>query len=235
MLDISVSRKLRDFELSVDLTVKTGEYLILTGNNGAGKSTLLNMIAGFMTPEQGHINVNGTTFFDADKRLNIPPEERNIGYIFQNAAVFPHLTVAENIGYGLKARGIDKAGRERKVNDLIERLQLHHLMNYKADQLSGGQKQLVALGRAIAIEPVLLLLDEPYRALDSTVYPVIKEYIQDVVRSLDIPCILVTHHISDEDYMGCRTCRLQEGKIPGPNTQVRGNGAVLNRASLYHE
>jgi len=216
LLDISVSRQLRDFELSVDLTVKAGENLILTGNNGAGKSTLLNMVAGLMTPEQGHIVLNGTTLFDSGKRIDVPPEERRIGYIFQNAAIFPHLTVTENIAYGLRAMGMGKPLREKKVTGLIKQLNLDQLKDYKADQLSGGQKQLVALGRAIAIDPVLLLLDEPFRALDSTMYPIVKEYIQDVVRSRDIPCILVTHHISDQESLDRRTCRIHEGKIKDP-------------------
>ncbi len=216
MLDISVSRQLRDFRLSLDLTVKPGEYLILTGDNGAGKSTLLNIVAGLMTPDQGYILLNGTSLFDAGKHINIPPEERRIGYIFQNAAIFPHLTVTENIAYGLKAMGMGKPLREKKVAGLIDQLQLNHLRNYKADQLSGGQKQLVALGRAIAIDPVLLLLDEPYRALDSTMYAVVKECIHDVVKSMNIPCILVTHQISDQELVNSRTCRIHEGILVEP-------------------
>jgi molybdate transport system ATP-binding protein len=216
LLDISVSRQLRDFRLSLDLTVRHGEYLILTGDNGAGKSTLLNIVAGLMTPDQGYISLNGTTLFDAGRRINIPPEERRIGYIFQNAAIFPHLTVTENIAYGLKAMGMAKPLREKKVAGLIDQLKLDHLRNCKADQLSGGQKQLVALGRAIAIDPVLLLLDEPYRALDSTMYVVVKECIHEVVRSMNIPCILVTHQISDQDLLNSRTCRIHEGKIVEP-------------------
>ena len=211
-----MSRQLRDFRLSLDLTVKPGEYLILTGDNGAGKSTLLNIVAGLMTPDQGYILLNGTSLFDAGKHINIPPEERRIGYIFQNAAIFPHLTVTENIAYGLKAMGMGKPLREKKVAGLIDQLQLNHLRNYKADQLSGGQKQLVALGRAIAIDPVLLLLDEPYRALDSTMYAVVKECIHDVVKSMNIPCILVTHQISDQELVNSRTCRIHEGILVEP-------------------
>ena len=224
MLDISVSKQLRDFNLSIDLTVETGEYLVLTGDNGAGKSTLLNMVAGLMTPETGYIRVNGTTLFDAGKGINIPPEERRIGYIFQNAAVFPHLTVAGNIAYGLRARGMEKTLREKKVTALIERLHLDHIRNCKADQLSGGQKQLVALGRAIAIEPVLLLLDEPYRALDNTALNIVKDCIHEIVRSLDIPCILVTHQGSDHDIMNSRTCRIHEGKIADPASPDKETG-----------
>ena len=215
MLDISVTRQLRDFLLSIDLTVCPGECLILTGNNGAGKSTLLNIISGLLTPEKGYIRVNGSSLFDADKHIDVTPEERRIGYVFQNSAVFPHLTVKENIAYGLRAMGMNKPLREKKVTDLIGRLKLDHLMNYKADQLSGGQKQLVALGRAIAIDPVLLLLDEPYRALDNTIYCVVKDSIQDPVTSLDIPCILVTHQNSDRQLLNSRTCRIHEGKIVG--------------------
>ncbi len=213
MLNLSLTRHLRDFELSVNLTVKPGEFLILTGNNGAGKSTILNMVAGFMTPDQGNIRVNGKTMFDAASGIDIPPEERQIGYVFQNSAVFPHLTVADNIAYGLRARGMDKSVRDKKIAGLIERLKLDQLVDYKANKLSGGQMQLVALGRAIAIDPVLLLLDEPYRALDSTVYPVVKDCIQDIVQSLEIPCILVTHQDSDQEPANSRNCRIHEGKI----------------------
>ncbi len=177
MLEISVSRQLRDYELSVNLTVKPGEFLILTGNNGAGKSTILNIVAGFMIPDHGYIRADGKTMFDSANGTTIPPEERQIGYVFQNSAVFPHLTVSENIAYGLRAKGMDKSVRDRKVAGLIERLKLDQLLDYKADKLSGGQMQLVALGRAIAIDPVLLLLDEPYQALDSTVYPIVKDYV----------------------------------------------------------
>ncbi len=221
MLDISVARQLRDFRLSVDLTVSPGECLILTGNNGAGKSTILNIVAGLTTPEQGHIRVNGTSLFDAGKRINVPPEERRIGYVFQNSAVFPHLTVTENIAYGLRAMGIGKPLREKKVADLIGRLKLDHLGRYKADQLSGGQKQLVALGRAIAIDPVLLLLDEPYRALDVTTCRMVKEYVQDMVRSLNIPCILVTHQASDQDITNGRMCRIHQGQLQDPGSLCR--------------
>jgi len=213
LLDISVSRQLRDFELSVDLTVKTGEYCILAGNNGAGKSTLLNMIAGLIDPEKGYIRSNGTTFFDAGDRINIPPEERQIGYVFQNAAVFPHLTVAENITYGLRARGMGKSLRDSNVTGLTKRLGLNHLLDCKAAQLSGGQKQLVALGRALAIEPVLLLLDEPYRALDRTIHPIVADCLQEMVTSWDIPCILVTHQNSELDLTNCWNCRIHDGKI----------------------
>jgi molybdate transport system ATP-binding protein len=204
---------LRDFELSVNLTVKPGEYLILTGDNGSGKSTILNMVAGFMNPDLGYIRADGKTMFDSANGVTIPPEERQIGYVFQNSAVFPHLTVSENIAYGLRARGTDKSVRDRKVAGLIQRLNLDHLTDYNANKLSGGQMQLVALGRAIAIDPVLLLLDEPYRALDSTVYPVVKDCIQDIVQSLKIPCILVTHQVSDQEHPNGIVCRLHNGKI----------------------
>jgi molybdate transport system ATP-binding protein len=218
LLDISISRQLRDYKLSVDLKVKTGEYLILTGNNGAGKSTILNIVAGLMTPEQGYIRVNGTSLFDAGRGIDVPPEKRRIGYVFQNSAVFPHLTVSENIAYGLRAMGMGKHLREKKVTGLIEQLKLDHLRSIRAEQLSGGQKQLVALGRAIAIDPVLLLLDEPYRALDVVTCGIVKNCIQDMVRSLNIPCILVTHQVSDRDLTNGRMCRIHQGAIVEPDS-----------------
>jgi molybdate transport system ATP-binding protein len=197
MLELSVSRKLRDYELALDLRVRGGEIHILAGKNGAGKSTLLHMISGLITPDNGYIHLNGKPLFDAKKGINVPVEERRIGYVLQNSAVFPHMSVRANLAYGLHARRVPRTIAEEKVQQLIERLYLGAVENVRASQLSGGQQQLVALGRALAIDPLLLLLDEPFRALDVTAITRVNAYVHEVVDSLQIPCIMVTHNPND--------------------------------------
>jgi molybdate transport system ATP-binding protein len=221
LLELSVSRKLRSFELKVELTSDPGKILVMTGKNGAGKSTTLNMIAGLMKPDKGFIRLNDRFLCDVGSNIHIPAEERQIGYVFQSAAIFPHLTVRENIAYGLRARGMIRATAERKVSRLIEQLNLGHLGTCRGGQLSGGQRQLVALVRAMAIEPDLLLLDEPFRALDDTALCTVRNCIFDIVESLNIPCILVTHNLSEMDGKNCRICIIENG-------QLRMNGAPVN-------
>lgn len=213
MLDLLVSRQLRDFNLSVELSVRPSEILVLMGTNGSGKSTTLNLIAGIMDPHPGHVQCCGTVFFDSREGVNVPLEERRIGYIFQNALVFPHLTVDDNIAYGCRARGMDRHSTDRKVTDLIGRLGIEHLRGLNAGQLSGGQRQMVVLARALAIDPVLLLLDEPFRALDSAANLLVNRSIENEVKRLEIPCIVVTHNIGEVRMEFSALCRMDRGRI----------------------
>jgi len=213
LLDLSVIRRLRDFTLSIDLAVRPGEILLLTGRNGSGKSTALHLIAGLMKPESGYVRCQGTVLFDRESGTDIPTEERRIGYIFQNAVVFPHLTVYDNIAYGCRARGIDPAATARIVKKLLNRLAIGHLSEIKAGQLSGGQRQMVVLARALAIEPILLLLDEPFRALDGDSNLLVNRSIENEVKRSGIPCILVTHNPEEVRIDFCRTCRMEKGRI----------------------
>lgn len=213
MLELSVSKRLRSFELKVELQSQPGEILTMTGKNGAGKSTTLNLIAGLMAPDTGYIHLKDRVLCDTCSGTHIPAEERQIGYVFQNAAIFPHLSVRENIAYGLRARRMDRMMIERKITRLIDRLNLGHLDACRADRLSGGQRQLVALVRAIAIEPDLLLLDEPFRALDDGARSAVRSCINDIVESLHIPCILVTHNLSDLNGKNSRVCTVENGQV----------------------
>jgi ABC-type sulfate/molybdate transport systems ATPase subunit len=166
-----------------------------------------------MKPESGFVRCQGTVLFNRESRTDILAEERRIGYVFQNAAVFPHLTVYDNIAYGCRAKGLDRAATDRIVRGLLERLAISHLSGVMAAHLSGGQRQMVVLGRALAIDPVLLLLDEPFRALDGDANLLVNKSIETEVKRAGIPCILVTHNL-DEVRMGIgRTCRLEKGRI----------------------
>ncbi|MDD1694616.1 MAG: ATP-binding cassette domain-containing protein [Methanoregula sp.] len=212
MLEAQFTKKLRDFTLDLSFQVRDGEILALMGNNGSGKSTTLNIIAGLLLPDTGTVRLNGTSFCEPVLGICIPVEKRRIGYVFQNAAVFPHLSVSENIAYGLRARGLHRPEISERVGQLIDMMHLGDLAEVKAASLSGGQKQRTALARAIAIRPALLMMDEPFSSLDVESTLSVKELTRNVVRKLQIPCIIVTHRTADSHEIGDRAIILCSGK-----------------------
>jgi molybdate transport system ATP-binding protein len=212
MLDVRITKQLRDFVLDLSFSVPPGEIFVLMGSNGSGKSTTLNIIAGLLSPDAGCIRLDGRTLCEPNTGTNMAIEDRRVGYVFQNSAVFPHLTVRENIGYGPRARGIPRDEWAGPVDELIDRMQMADFASVKAANLSGGQKQRVALARALAIRPSLLLLDEPFTALDSESTRIVKELARESVAVLKIPCIVVTHRRADADEIGDRVCLLCSGK-----------------------
>nr|YP_009105536.1 probable transport protein [Lobosphaera incisa]AIT94219.1 probable transport protein [Lobosphaera incisa] len=171
----------------INLEIKTGSLVALVGASGSGKSTLLRIIAGLEKPDQGRIWLSGrnTTF------LSI--QERKIGYVFQNYALFKHLTVYENIAFGLDIRNINPLIRDIRVRQLLELIQLEKLANRFPNQLSGGQRQRVALARALAIEPKVLLLDEPFGALDIKVRKELRNWLRRLHSEVPVTTVFVTH------------------------------------------
>jgi molybdate transport system permease protein len=209
-LSVDIQKILPDFTLDVSLATKEG-VIGLLGASGSGKSMTLLCIAGIMTPTQGRIALNGTVFFDSTKGINVPPRERNIGFIFQNYALFPHLTVAQNIAFGLKGR--PKKEGNAKVEEMIDQVKLDGLERRYPYQLSGGQQQRVALARALATEPEALLLDEPFSALDSHLRGQMENLLVETLAGYNRPTVFVTHHL-DESYRLCRELLLlEEGKV----------------------
>ncbi|RZL53788.1 MAG: ABC transporter ATP-binding protein [Variovorax sp.] len=200
----------------VTLEVAAGELVALLGPSGCGKTTLLRIIAGFIAQSSGKVVIGG-------KRIDeLPPARRNVGIVFQNYALFPHMTVAENVGYGLAARGTDRAAAAKRTADMLEMVQLGHLAGRLTKQLSGGQQQRVALARALAIEPRVLLLDEPFSALDKSLRLDMQIEIKRIQRAAGTTAIIVTHDQEEALGMADRVAVLSQGKLEqfAPPSQV---------------
>ncbi|RPI35751.1 MAG: ATP-binding cassette domain-containing protein [Methanoregulaceae archaeon] len=213
MLEATIKKQLRDFSLDLSFRVDNGSILVLMGDNGAGKSTTLNIIAGLVPPDAGKIRINGSVVFDAGAGTDAPVEHRKIGYVFQRSAVFPHMTVSENIAFGLHAQHRDPAFTSRQVLRWLDRMNIQDLAGVRAARLSGGQKQRVALARALATEPSLLMLDEPFSGLDTESRRSVKEVVRQCVADLGIPCIFVTHRKEDAKVTGDRICHIERGRV----------------------
>ncbi|MGA4509013.1 ABC transporter ATP-binding protein [Propionibacteriaceae bacterium G1746] len=192
--------------VAVDLAVAEGEFFTLLGPSGCGKSTLLRMIAGFLAPTRGRI-----LFGDKDV-TNLPPHKRGIGMVFQNYALFPHMTVAENVGYGLRLRNVDKPDRHRRIDKALKTVDLTGYGDRRIDQLSGGQQQRVALARAIVIEPTVLLLDEPLSNLDAKLREETRAEIRATQRGAGATAVYVTHDQAEAMSMSDRIAVLADGR-----------------------
>ncbi len=191
----------------VSLDIREGEFFTLLGPSGCGKTTLLRMIAGFNT-------IEGGDFYFGDRRINdLDPSKRNIGMVFQNYAIFPHLTVEENVAYGLKARKVPKAEIAPRVKEALELVQIAHLAKRKPNELSGGQQQRVALARAFVIEPSVLLMDEPLSNLDAKLRVQMRTVIKKLQRKLGITTIYVTHDQEEALAISDRIAVMKEGVI----------------------
>ncbi|MEG2001919.1 MAG: ABC transporter ATP-binding protein [Clostridia bacterium] len=191
----------------VNLEIEQGEFFTLLGPSGCGKTTLLRMIAGFNSIDGGEI------LFDDKIINNVEAHKRDIGMVFQNYAIFPHLTVAENVAYGLKAKKVPKNEIERRVREALELVQIENLANRKPNELSGGQQQRVALARAFVIEPTLLLMDEPLSNLDAKLRVQMRTIIKKLQRRLGITTIYVTHDQEEALAISDHIAVMKEGNI----------------------
>jgi putative spermidine/putrescine transport system ATP-binding protein len=190
------------------LDIARGETLVLLGPSGCGKTTMLRIIAGLERPDEG-----GKVLFDGSDMTSVPIERRNVGMVFQSYALFPNMSVADNIGYGLRIRGVPKEERAARVAELVKLTNITGLENRRIDQLSGGQRQRVALARAVAIRPGILLLDEPLTALDAALRDRLRGELNRLLRALGITAIYVTHDQAEAMELGDRVVVMQKGAI----------------------
>jgi spermidine/putrescine ABC transporter ATP-binding subunit len=191
----------------VSLAVRHGEFVTLLGQSGSGKSTLLRIIAGLTMPSAGQV------FIDGADVLNVPTQRRGVGFVFQNYALFPHLTVFENIAYPLRIRGLKSPEIRRRVEGALARVNLHGLGDRYAPQLSGGQQQRVAVARALVYEPAVLLMDEPLGALDRKLRKHMQIELRQLQQDLKISCVYVTHDQEEALTMSDRIAVMQAGRI----------------------
>ncbi len=201
-----------NFQLEASFEVPAGLTLLI-GPNGAGKSSLLRLLAGLEQPHSGQISIGEQQLFDTERRLNRPPALRNIGMLFQELALFPHLDVAGNVAFGLKARGVAAAERQQRVAAILKRFDLSKYAASSVKQISQGERQKVALARALVTTPQLLLLDEPTAALDQKNRWQFRRCLSDIIKEWDIPIILATHDPADTAYFRKRIVLLEDGEI----------------------
>lgn len=201
------------FTLDLRLVVPPGQVVALLGPNGAGKSTVLRALAGLVPLTGGSIALNGEVLDDAAVGRHVPPERRRLGVVFQDYLLFPHLTVAENVAFGLRARGMDRPTARGHAAAWLERVGLHDLGHARPGVISGGQAQRVALARALAIEPALLLLDEPMAALDASTRPEIRSDLRAHLAGFDGATVLVTHDPVDAMVLADRIVVIEGGRV----------------------
>lgn len=202
-------------ELDVAFDAMPG-ITILFGPSGAGKTTLLDCLAGLLSPDQGKITVGNRILFDGEARTEIPVQNRQIGYVFQDLALFPHLTAEENIQYGLA--GLSVAERRQRCDQMLQSFHISHVRSRKPGEISGGERQRVALARALVIDPCLLLLDEPLAALDAATKSKIVEDLRAWNESHRIPILYVTHSREEVFALGDRVLTLENGRIIADGT-----------------
>jgi iron(III) transport system ATP-binding protein len=225
---------------SVAFSVEDGELFTLLGPSGCGKSTTLMSIAGFQQPDEGRISVGSDTFFDADRRLSVAAERRNLGIVFQSYAVWPHMTVFENLAFPLKVRKLKRREVQTRVHETLDLVEMRQYEKRYPHQLSGGQQQRVALGRALVYSPSVLLLDEPFSNLDSLTRFELQDTLLRVWEQHRRIVVMVTHDIDEALYLCDRLVLMTDGpearvgetiRVPFPRPRVRP--AVLAHPDYY--
>jgi molybdate transport system ATP-binding protein len=204
----------RRFTLDVAFTATT-QRVVLFGPSGAGKSLTLQAIAGLLRPDEGKITLHGNALFDSKLNVDLKPQARKVAYLFQDYALFPHLNVRQNIGFGLQRGWFNPRARSShaQIDYWLDALELRGVAGNFPAQLSGGQKQRVALARALVAQPQLLLLDEPFSALDSTLRQRMRLELSDLQTRLDIPMVLITHDPDDVAAFGDQVVQISDGRV----------------------
>jgi iron(III) transport system ATP-binding protein len=197
----------------VSLEVGQGEFLVLLGPSGCGKTTTLRCVAGFEEPDQGRILIGGVPVTDTSRGIHVPPERRNLGMVFQSYAIWPHMTVFENVGYGLVVKGRPRADVRRKAEEMLALVGLSGMEDRPATALSGGQMQRVALARSLATEPRILLLDEPLSNLDAKLRASLRFELKEIQRKTGVTALYVTHDQAEAVVLGDRIAVMNQGHV----------------------
>jgi molybdenum ABC transporter ATP-binding protein len=211
VLTLEAHTTVGELRVSVELAVEPGQCLALAGSSGAGKTSLLRIAAGLLRPERGRVQANGDVWLDTEHGVDVPPELRRCGYVFQDYALFPHLSAWQNVAYPM--RGLRHGQRRARALDLLERLGLAERSDARPAALSGGERQRVALARALARGPRALLLDEPLSALDSSTRARAVGELGDVLSSTESPALLVTHDFTEAAQLADRVAIIDSGRI----------------------
>ena len=232
-LDAAVRVDRGAFSLDVALAAADGELVVVLGPNGAGKSTLLGALAG-LVPTAGRITIGDSVVLDDGAGVDLPPEDRPVGVVFQDGRLFPHLTLLDNVAFGLRSRGARKAAARAAAHDWLERIGLADRAGERPTALSGGQAQLVALARALATEPRLLLLDEPLSALDAQVRPAVRADLRRHLASFEGSRLLVTHDPVEALVLADRLVVVEDGRVvqEGTPDEVRRRPRSAYAASV---
>lgn len=207
MLKINISQQLGSLMLNIKTQIPAKGVTAIFGKSGAGKSSFINLIAGLSKPNHGQIYLNERALFDSEKGINLPPEKRNIGYVFQEHRLFPHYSVEKNLKYGCKRFNLDK------FLQIVHLLGIEHLLARFPNSLSGGEKQRVAIGRALLSEPDILLMDEPLSALDLPRKKELLDYLSNLARQIDIPILYVSHSLDEVVRLADYLLLLEQGEI----------------------
>ncbi|MES2353479.1 MAG: molybdenum ABC transporter ATP-binding protein [Pseudomonadota bacterium] len=209
MIDVDIKLQLGGFTLQARFAVEA-RVVGLFGHSGAGKSTIVNAIAGVIRPDDGHIRIDGITLFERKSGIDLPPEARRVGYVFQDALLFPHLSVEANMLYGYRLQPLST--RVISLDQVVELLGLEGLLHRKPATLSGGERQRVAIGRALLAQPRILLMDEPLAALDTQRKAEILTYIERLREELGLPMIYVSHSTAEISRLADKVVLLSEGR-----------------------
>ncbi|MBI2853458.1 MAG: ABC transporter ATP-binding protein [Chloroflexi bacterium] len=226
MLKVDIKKSVPGFDLEVDFSIDE-EILAVLGPSGSGKTMTLKCIAGLVRPDAGHIELNGRVLFDSVRRINLSPQQRKVGFVFQNYALFPHLTVYQNTAYGVQGRSPDEV--KSRVSSLLEKMRILGLAQRYPSELSSGQQQRVALARALSNEPELLLLDEPFSALDTPRRERLEFELLALQRSYKGEILLVTHDLAQGYKMGSKVAVYEAGHIVQCDTKDNVVGKPANR------
>ncbi len=234
MIHIELEKKLTaangSMKLQVDLRIKPGQLVTLFGNSGAGKTSILRMLAGLLNPDKGLIKVNHNTWLDSENGIFLKPQQRRIGFLFQDYALFPNMTVEENLLYAL-----EKKQGKKIVDELIDTIELGDLRNRKPNELSGGQNQRVALARSLVRKPEILMLDEPLSALDAQMRMKLQDFILKVHKQYNLTTILVSHDANEVIKMSDKVFLIEDGKIirQGKPVDVFASKRVSGKFQLF--